>query len=240
MVRVVSAGSAAGCVLRESEQFFQVAAVQRFRVEVFEHRAAVYVRRVRIRWWSSSASCPRARGCRVAARSRRTCRQNRRQPAAEPHCAPTGRHRRSCRNACSSISTSMAGLNGRNARLLLEHPREHGLAGEIKRTNVTRIEFRMLAAHALCGPANRRFQLTVGVDELLQRPVQRAGGGGVHDRRRGIRQTVPPNRSEADPSPSRNAWSRIQCTRSKLGFMPKSDPKHLEAFHRERIAVRQC
>ena len=65
------------------------------------------------------------------------------------------------------------GLEGLELGHLLEHPREHGLAGEIKRTNVTR-EFRMLAAHALCGPANRRFQLTVGVDELLQRPIQRA------------------------------------------------------------------
>ena len=56
---------------------------------------------------------------------------------------------------------------------LLEHPREHGLAGEIKRTNVTR-EFRILATYALGGLANRRFQLTMGVDELLQRPIQRA------------------------------------------------------------------
>ena len=32
--------------------------------------------------------------------------------------------------------------------------------------------------------------------------------------------------AEAEPSPSRKASSRIQWTRSKLGFMPKSDPKH--------------
>ena len=32
--------------------------------------------------------------------------------------------------------------------------------------------------------------------------------------------------AEAEPSPSRKALSRIQCTRSKLGFIPKSEPRH--------------
>ena len=31
--------------------------------------------------------------------------------------------------------------------------------------------------------------------------------------------------ADTDPSPSRNASSMIQCTRSKLGFMPKSEPR---------------
>lgn len=32
--------------------------------------------------------------------------------------------------------------------------------------------------------------------------------------------------AETEPSPSTNASSKIQCTRSKLGFMPKSEPRH--------------
>ena len=120
---------------------------------------------------------------------------------------------------------------------LLEHPREHGLAGEIKRTDVTR-EFRMLAAHALGGPANRRFQLAVGVDELLQRPVQRARRGRIHHGRqefvrqfrRGRGRTVAVEECLVkNPMHAFETWLHAEI-----------GSQALEAFHRERIAVRQC
>ena len=71
------------------------------------------------------------------------------------------------------------GLERAERGLLLVHPGEHGLAGEQHRPPVPR-EFGMPVAHALRGPADRLVQLAVGVDELLQRPVQRSRTGSGH------------------------------------------------------------
>ena len=96
----------------------------------------------------------------------------------------------------------------------------------------------MLAAHALGGPANRCFQLAIGVDELLQRPIQRARRGRIHHGRQELVRQFPRGRGRTvavkeclvkNPMHAFETWLHTEI-----------GSQALEAFHRERIAVRQC
>ncbi len=68
-------------------------------------------------------------------------------------------------------------LEGRQQRVVLEHEGEGGLAGEHERAR-RRGKFRAREVLALGRPANGLLEHAVGVDELLQHPVERVARGG--------------------------------------------------------------
>ena len=120
--------------------------------------------------------------------------------------------------------------------LLFEHPREHGLAGEVERAFIS-TEFGLAIAHALGGPANRLFHLTVGVDELLQRPVQRARRSGVHHLGQKFvrqRRSVTHGAVAVEEGVVKNPVDALEA-----GFHAEVAAKALEPFDGERVAVRQ-
>lgn len=63
--------------------------------------------------------------------------------------------------------------------LLPEHPRENRLPGEQQRPR-GHGELRPGVVGALGSPVDQMFELAVGVNEFLKRPVQGAGCGRVH------------------------------------------------------------
>ena len=63
------------------------------------------------------------------------------------------------------------GLKGHKLGHLLKHPREHGLAGKHERAREC-VELGTMGLLLCCCPANRQG-IAVGIDKLLQRPVQR-------------------------------------------------------------------
>ena len=96
----------------------------------------------------------------------------------------------------------------------------------------------MLAAHALGGPANRRFQLAIGVDELLQRPIQRTRRGRIHHGRQELVRQFRRGRGRTVAVKERLVKNPMHAFETRLHAEIGSQA--LEAFHRERIAVRQC
>ena len=96
----------------------------------------------------------------------------------------------------------------------------------------------MLAAHALGGPANRRFQLAVGVDELLQRPIQWARRGRIHHgRQEFVRQF---RRCRGRTVSVKECLIKNPMHAFETWLHTEIGSQALEAFHRKRIAVRQC
>ena len=120
--------------------------------------------------------------------------------------------------------------------LLLEHPGEHGLAGEIERTR-NGIEFGPAVAHALGSPTNGLVKLAVGVDEFLQRPIQRARRRGGHHLGQefvGQRRSVTHGAVAVEEGVVENPVDALEA-----GFHAEVAAKALEPFDGERVAVRQ-
>ena len=121
--------------------------------------------------------------------------------------------------------------------LLLKHPREHALAGHHQRT-AARVELGMLIAHALCGPTNRLIQLAVGVDELLQRPIKRARGSGVHHLDKELVGQLRIRGSRAVALEEGVVKHPMHALETR--FHAEIGAQALQTFHGERIAIRQC
>ena len=110
------------------------------------------------------------------------------------------------------------GLEGLELGHLLEHPREHGLAGKHERAREC-VELGTTGLLLCCGPANGHG-VAVGVDKLLQCPVQRVRAcvgalEGAHQKAVGYRgaaaqRTVASNKSVID-SPMHALKARLHA-----------------------------
>ena len=130
------------------------------------------------------------------------------------------------------------GLEGLELGHLLEHPREHGLAGKHERAR-ERVELGAVRLLFCRGPADGHG-VAVGVDEHLQRPVQRiracAGAlEGVHQKAVGYRgtaaqRTVSINKRVVD--------NPVHALKARLHA--KVAAHELQALDRHRRAVGQC
>ena len=96
----------------------------------------------------------------------------------------------------------------------------------------------MPVAHALRGPADRLVQLAVGVDELLQRPVQRPRSGGGHH----LAQEIVAQRRVGGHGPvtvqERVVHDPVHPFEARLHA--EVGAQGLESFHGKPVAVRQA